>query len=87
MPADSTVRARIDSITKEKAAKALQDMGLSLSDAIRLLMVRVAAEKSLPFPVKKPNAVTRKAMKELDQGKGRRFADVAALMEDLDADY
>ncbi len=84
--ADSTVRARIDSATKRKASKALNNMGLSVSDAIRLMLVRVAEEKRLPFAVKVPNAETKKAMEELRQGKGTRFASVGALLDDLDAD-
>ena len=62
------VRARIDTATKKSAAKALEAMGLSISDAIRLLMLRVADEKRLPFEVKVPNATTRKAMAELEEG-------------------
>ncbi|MGI0134143.1 MAG: type II toxin-antitoxin system RelB/DinJ family antitoxin, partial [Candidatus Micrarchaeaceae archaeon] len=46
---ETIVRARIDAATKDRATKALAAMGLSVSDAIRLLMVRVAAEKALPF--------------------------------------
>jgi DNA-damage-inducible protein J len=84
--ADTYVRARIDSATKERAAEALEDMGLSISDAIRLLMLRVADERRLPFEVKVPNATTRKAMAELEAGKGKRFASVDALMADLNAD-
>ncbi len=83
---DSTVRARIDSATKRKASKALEKMGLSVSDAIRLLLVRVATEKRLPFEIKVPNAATKKAIDELEQGKGKRFSGVAALMDDLNAD-
>lgn len=83
MAAETIVRARIDVATKERATKALAAMGLSVSDAIRLLMVRVAAEKALPFPVKIPNAVTRKAMAELEQGKGKRFASAEELFSDL----
>ena len=45
MATDSVVRARIDSETKQRAADALADMGLSISDAIRLLMLRIADEK------------------------------------------
>ena len=48
-------------------------MGLSVSDAIRLLLLRVADEKRLPFNVQVPNAETAEAMKELDEGKGRCF--------------
>jgi len=84
--ADTYVRARIDTKTKKRAANALQAMGLSISDAIRLLMLRVADERRLPFEVKAPNAATRKAMAELEAGKGKRFASVEALMADLHAD-
>ena len=84
--ADTYVRARIDTATKERAAEALGAMGLSISDAIRLLMLRVADERRLPFEVKVPNATTRKAMAELEAGKGKRFASVDALTADLHAD-
>ena len=52
MASDTVVRARIDTETKEKAPIALEAMGLSVSDAIRLLMTRVALEEKLPFDVK-----------------------------------
>jgi DNA-damage-inducible protein J len=55
MAADSIVRARIDAVTKARAAAALDAMGLSISDAIRLLMLRIADEKRLPFAVEVPN--------------------------------
>ena len=84
--ADTYVRARIDTRTKERAADALEAMGLSISDAIRLLMLRVADERRLPFEVKVPNAATRKAIAELETGKGKRFTSVEALMKDLHAD-
>jgi len=81
--ADTYVRARIDTRTKERAADALEAMGLSISDAIRLLMLRIADERRLPFEVKVPNAASRKAMAELNAGKGSRFASVDSLMADL----
>jgi DNA-damage-inducible protein J len=84
--AGTYVRARIDADTKDRAAAALEAMGLSISDAIRLLMLRVADERRLPFAVKAPNATTRKAMKELEAGKGKKFKTVDALMADLNAD-
>ncbi|EDY4123893.1 type II toxin-antitoxin system RelB/DinJ family antitoxin [Salmonella enterica] len=80
---DSYVRARIDNVTKERATVALEAMGLSVSDAIRLLMLRIADEKRLPFDVKVPNATTKKAMVELDEGRGKKFDSVEALMADL----
>ena len=70
---DTYVRARIDTRTKALATEALAAMGLSVSDAIRLLMVRIAEEHRLPFAVQVPNASTRKAIEELD-GRERRTA-------------
>lgn len=84
--ADTYVRARIDTATKERASDVLEAMGLSISDAIRLLMMRIADEHRLPFEVKVPNATTRKAVADLQAGKGKRFANVDALMSDLHAD-
>ena len=83
MSADAVVRARIDSDTKTQATEALQAMGLSVSDAIRLLMVRIANEKRLPFAVQVPNTPTLKAMKELDEGKGKRLNNAEGLFKDL----
>ena len=84
MSKDAVVRARIDSETKEQASEALRAMGLSLSDAVRLLLIRVAEEKRLPFNVQLPNPVTVEAMKELDDGKGSRFSNPKELFQDLD---
>ena len=84
--ADTYVHARIDSKTKERAAEALDAMGLSIADAIRLLMFQIADERRLPLELKVPNAATREAIAELEAGKGQRFASVEALMADLNAD-
>lgn len=83
MAADFIVRSRIDTGTKERAAAALEAMGLTISDAIRLLLLRVAEEKRLPFDVKVPNAASRLAMQELNDGKGKRSGSAAALFKDL----
>jgi DNA-damage-inducible protein J len=61
-------------------------MGLSVSDAIRLLMLRIADERRLPFEVKLPNARTRKAIAQLESGKGKRSRSVDDLLADLNAD-
>ena len=87
MPTTNTyVRARIDAETKERAAAALDAMGLSVSDAIRLLMRRVAEERRLPFEVKAPSASSLQALAEIETGKVERFATVEDLMADLHAD-
>jgi DNA-damage-inducible protein J len=84
MSTDTVVRARIDTATKERATAALEAMGLSVSDAIRLLMLRIADEQRLPFDVRVPTAETAKAMKELAQGKGKRLDSADALFDDLE---
>ncbi|TAL90224.1 MAG: type II toxin-antitoxin system antitoxin, RelB/DinJ family [Candidimonas sp.] len=61
-------------------------MGLSISDALRLLMQRVADECRLPFNVKVPSVTTRKAITELEAGRGQWFASVDDLMAALHAD-
>ena len=83
MPADAVVRARIDRDTKDRAADALRAMGLSMSDAIRLLLLRVAEERRLPFTVEVPNSLTVQAIQELEEGRGKSFADAEELFEDV----
>ncbi|QSR84805.1 type II toxin-antitoxin system RelB/DinJ family antitoxin [Methylacidimicrobium sp. B4] len=80
------LRARIDTATKEHAASALKAMRLSISDAMRVLLLRVAKERRLPFEVKVPNATTREAIAEPEVGKGKKFIAVDELMADLHAD-
>lgn len=86
MPATEMVHVRIDKRIKTKAAKTLASMGLSVSDAVRVLLTRVAAEKALPFAVKAPNATSVAAMREARGGKLASFRDVSDLMADLNAD-
>ena len=83
MSTDTFVRARIDRETKARATKALQAMGLSVSDAIRLLLIRVADEQRLPFAVPVLRPTTVQAMKELDEGNGQRFGSPDELFRDL----
>lgn len=85
MAESSVVRARIDERTKNEASAVLAAMGLTVSDAFRLLMVRVAKEKALPFEPLTPSAKTIRAMKEARAGKLRSFKSVEALMADLNA--
>jgi DNA-damage-inducible protein J len=86
MTSQSLVQARVDKNVKDKAARTLAEMGLSVSDAIRLLLARVAVEKKLPFDAKIPNAETKAAMAEIERGGAKPFASVAELMTDLNAD-
>ncbi len=84
MAATAVVRARIDEITKRQATKVLADMGLSVSDASRMLLVRVAAEEAMPFDVKVPNSETFAAMEEARRGGLRSFNSIDELFEDPD---
>jgi DNA-damage-inducible protein J len=83
---DTYVSAKIDMATKNRASDVLEAMGLSISDAIQMLMFRIADERKLPFTVKVPNATTKKAITELEHGRAKRFKTRKALMADLHAD-
>ena len=86
MAANALVQARIDNEIKQEAAAVLESMGLTVSDAVRLMLIRVANEKALPFELLVPNAETIAAMKEARAGKGVRIGSIDALMADLNAD-
>lgn len=85
MKVDTVVRARIDAETKEIATKALADMGLSVSDYIRMALVRVAHDKAVPFPVKVPNAMTVETMRKTARGEDvHKAKDAKDLFKQLD---
>jgi len=83
MAANAVVRARIDEKIKQEAAVVLESMGLTISDAFRLLLTRIAMEKALPFEPLVPNTKTLNAMKAARQTKTERFNSVEELMADL----
>src|SRR5579883_1705887 len=84
MAASATVRARIDEQVKKQAAQVLEEMGLSVSDAIRMMLMRVAAEKALPFEVNVPNATTARTLRKADKGEDlTRSKDAADLFRKL----
>ena len=85
MTESAVVRARIDERTKREAAAALKRIGLTVSDAFRLLLVRVAAEKSLPFEPLNPNAETVAAMKAARRGDLVRVGKPDKLIRSLNA--
>jgi DNA-damage-inducible protein J len=83
--ANTVVRARIDEHVKEEAAAVLATIGLTVSDAFRLMMIRIAKDKALPFEPLIPNAETIEAMREARRGEGKTFETVDALFADLNA--
>jgi DNA-damage-inducible protein J len=77
------VHVRVDGRVKEQASATLAKMGISVSDAVRMMLVRVAAEKSLPFEVRVPNSATMKAMQAADKKRGKRFRSSESALKDL----
>jgi DNA-damage-inducible protein J len=86
MAANAVVRARIDEQTKAEASAVLATIGLTVSDAFRLMLTRVAREKALPFDPLIPNDETIAAMREAREGKLKSFDSIDALMADLNAE-
>jgi DNA-damage-inducible protein J len=84
--ATEMVHVRIDRRVKERASRTLAAMGLSVSDAVRVLLTRVAAERALPFEVKAPNTATTAAMLDARKGRLPAFNTVSELMADLNAE-
>jgi DNA-damage-inducible protein J len=78
------VRVEVDD--KAQASSAFEAMGLSLSEAVRMFLHRVAVEQAIPFAVKVPNATTRAAMEEARAMNRARFATGAALFDGLTAE-
>jgi DNA-damage-inducible protein J len=87
MAATTMVHIRLDENVKAQATETLAAMGLSVSDAVRVFLMRVIAEKQLPFALKVPNAETRDAMQEADaivRTRRARFTKAADLLNDLE---
>ena len=84
MASTTMVHVRVEERIKAQAAKALAAMGLSVSDAVRVFLTRVAAEKQLPFALKVPNAATRAAMEEARAMSRARFATADELIDELE---
>lgn len=86
MAANQLVQTRIDGAIKEEAAAVLAAMGLTVSDAVRLMLTKVAREHALPFDPLIPNATTIAAMRKARVGGLKSFDSVDALMADLHAE-
>ncbi|MGD0960470.1 MAG: type II toxin-antitoxin system RelB/DinJ family antitoxin [Methylomonas sp.] len=68
MTANAYVRARIDEKLKEEAAAVLAEMGLTVSDVVRIVLTKVAKEKALPFEMCVPNALTAATLAKSERG-------------------
>lgn len=86
MAQNQLIQARVDGEIKAQATAALADMGLTVSDAVRILLTRIAREKMMPLSLMVPNAVTLSAMEEAKNGNLPEFDSIDALMKDLYAE-
>ncbi len=68
MAATAFVRARIDETLKNEAAAVLADMGLTVSDVVRIALTKIAKEKVLPFDMRVPNALTAETLEKSERG-------------------
>ena len=87
MATTTMVHVRVDEQVKAQATETLAAMGLSVSDAVRVFLMRVVAEQQMPFALKAPNAETRAAMAEADEiarTRHVRFDTAAELFDDLE---
>lgn len=85
----SMLHVRVDDTVKQQAAETLAQMGLSVSDAVRLFMHRVVAEQAFPLELKVPNAATRDALAEADKivrSRRKRHAGADELFDSLAGD-
>ena len=85
MTANALVTTRINENIKQEASDVLATMGLTVSDAVGLMLTKIAREKSLPFELWQPNAETVAAMQEARSGKLQSFDSVDDLMASLNA--
>ena len=86
MPSNTVVRARVDGQIKEEAAAVLDAMGLTVSDAFRMLLTRIAKERALPFEPLVPNEETIQAMQEARAERVRTAKSPDDLIAQLNAD-
>ena len=86
MPSNTVVRARIDGQIKEEATAVLDAMGLTVSDAFRMLLTRIAKERALPFEPLVPNEETIQAMQEARTRRVRTAKSPEDLIAQLNVD-
>lgn len=86
MATNTVVRARVDEHIKDEAAAVLAAMGLTVSDAFRILLTRIAREKALPFEPLVPNGETIEAMRAARRGELVTIGKAENLLTDLNAD-
>lgn len=87
MAHSTMLHVRVDDRLKTQASEALAAMGLSVSDAVRILLKRVVDDQAFPLELKVPNAQTRAAIEEaraMMKARASRFESADALLDDLE---
>lgn len=82
----TVVHIRVDEEIKKQAAETLATLGLSVPDAVRIMLARVASEKTLPFDARVPNTETKAALEACRRGDVASFNNIEDLMADLNAE-
>ena len=83
MSTNTIVRARIDEEIKKEATVVLSEIGLTVSDAFRMLLIRIAREKALPFEPLVPNSKTIEAIKAARRGNLTTIGNLDNLLIEL----
>ncbi|OIQ67258.1 antitoxin DinJ [mine drainage metagenome] len=87
--ANSFVRARVNKIMRDDAEAVLRDLGLTISEVMRMTLTRIAKDKAVPFELFVPNAATRQAMLEAEEimaTRRQRFANAQDMLNGLEKD-
>lgn len=67
MVTTAMIHVRVDEQIKNQSEDTLAMMGLTISDAVQIFLIRVVMDKKMPFLIKAANAETRSAMAESDE--------------------
>ncbi|HEY4474221.1 MAG TPA: type II toxin-antitoxin system RelB/DinJ family antitoxin [Candidatus Paceibacterota bacterium] len=79
----SYVTARVEPKLKKSAGKVFRAVGISTSDAMTLFLKRVVMDQGMPFPIRIPNAESRRALRELKRGRGKVYQTTDKMFEDI----
>ena len=77
------VQATVEASLRDQASAVLAELGMTLEDALRLLLTQVVEERDLPLSMHIPNAETVAAMREADSGAGKHYASLDDLFKEM----
>ena len=83
MGSTAVVQATVEAALKDQAAAVLAEIGMTVDDALRLLLTQVVEQHDLPLSMHIPNAETVAAMQEADRGEGKRYTSLEELFRDM----